>query len=107
MGNNTAGKEVILKSWRVKVSANGKYKPSIDPDEEVATGTIIPMGDEDYIYNVYRNHLYSIGKKQEDGQGNPKPAPDEKADNPEDLNKSQELQINVQPNWRYVYNMDI
>ena len=107
LGNNTAGKEVILKSWRVKVSANGKYKPSIDPDEEVATGTIIPMGDEDYIYNVYRNHLYSIGKKQEDGQGNPKPAPDEKADNPEDLNKSQELQINVQPNWRYVYNMDI
>ena len=106
LGNNTAGKEVILKSWRVKVSEDGKHTPSIDPDEEDATGIIIPMGDEDYVYNVYRNHLYSIGKKQEDGNGTPQPEPDT-GNLPEDLNKGQELQINVQPNWRHVYNMDI
>lgn len=104
--NNTAGKEVILKSWRVKVSENGKHQSSIDPDEEDATGIIIPMGDEDYVYNVYRNHLYSIGEKQEDGNGTPQPEP-APGNLPEDLNKGQELQINVQPNWRHVYNMDI
>ena len=115
----------ILANWNVKV-----------PDK-VSTGGSVAGGitggtwsaDGDYVYNIYRNHLYSLGLKtndieggddptDEDEDGNPdpvdpKPEPDpdgsgeDPEDQPEDLSKGQNLLLNVNSNWEIIHQMII
>lgn len=95
LGNETGKPEQILKSWRVKVSADGKHDVT---DVEVPTGVIVPAADQDYVYNIYRNHMYSIGKKTADGaEGN----------DPADLNTAQDLVITVNSQWQIVHGMEL
>lgn len=95
LGNETGKPEQILKSWRVKVSADGKHDVT---DVEVPTGVIVPAADQDYVYNIYRNHMYSIGKKTADGaEGN----------DPADLNTAQDLIITVNSQWQIVHGMEL
>lgn len=115
MGKGTDNKEQILKSWRVKVSTDGKQSQttSIKAHDTSATA------DNDYIYNIYRNHLYSVGSKglnlDPDDSGDdttnpdpkPDPDPDTDGDKPEDLSKGQDLLINVNDNWEIIHNMVI
>lgn len=95
LGNETGKPEQILKSWRVKVSADGKHDVT---DVEVPTGVIVPAADQDYVYNIYRNHMYSIGKKTADGG---------KGDGPADLNTAQDLIITVNSQWQIVHGMEL
>lgn len=115
MGKGTDNKEQILKSWRVKVSTDGKQSQttSIKAHDTSATA------DNDYIYNIYRNHLYSVGSKglnlDPDDSGDdttnpdpkPDPDPDTDGDKPEDLSKGQDLLINVNDNWEVIHKMEI
>ena len=96
LGNETGKPEQILKSWRVKVSADGKHDVT---DVEVPTGVIVPAADQDYVYNIYRNHMYSIGKKTADGAI--------EGDDPADLNTAQDLIITVNSQWQIVHDMEL
>ncbi len=95
LGNETGKPEQILKSWRVKVSADGKHDVT---DVEVPTGVIVPAADQDYVYNIYRNHMYSIGTKTSDGGI---------GDDPADLNTAQDLIITVNSQWQIVHGMEL
>ncbi len=117
MGKGTDNKEQILKSWRVKVSADGKQLQTSNIKAHDTNAT----ADNDYIYNIYRNHLYSVGSKglnlDPDNSGDdttnpdPKPDPDGSGDTdgdkPEDLSKGQDLLLNVNDNWEIIHNMVI
>lgn len=96
LGNETGKPEQILKSWRVRVSADGKHDVT---DVEVPTGVIMPAADQDYVYNIYRNHMYSIGKKTADGT--------DTDDAPADLNTAQDLVITVNSQWQIVHGMEL
>lgn len=116
MGKGTDGTEQILKSWRVKVSADGKQ---LQISSIKAHDGISVVADGDYSYNIYRNHLYSVGSKglnlDPDDSGTdptnpdpkPDPDPDTDGDKPEDLSKGQDLLINVNDNWEIIHNMVI
>lgn len=116
MGKGTDGTEQILKSWRVKVSADGKQ---LQTSSIKAHDGISVVADGDYSYNIYRNHLYSVGSKglnlDPDDSGTdptnpdpkPDPDPDTDGDKPEDLSKGQDLLINVNDNWEIIHNMVI
>ncbi len=111
MGKGTDNKEQILKSWRVKVSADGKQSQTTNIKAHDTSAT----ADNDYIYNIYRNHLYSVGSKglnldpgTDPTNPDPKPEPDpDPEDQPEDLSKGQDLLINVNDNWEIIHNMVI
>lgn len=96
LGNETGKPEQILKSWRVKVSADGKHDVT---DVEVPTGVIVPAADKDYVYNIYRNHMYSIGKKTAYRTTDD--------DEPADLNTAQDLVITVNSQWQIVHGMEL
>lgn len=96
LGNETGKPEQILKSWRVKVSADGKHDVT---DVEVPTGVIVPAADQDYVYNIYRNHMYSIGTKTSDETI--------EGDAPVDLNRAQDLVITVNSQWQIVHGMEL
>lgn len=99
----------ILKTWNVQVplgqtvgDGQGSVADGIDGTWSADTNTL--------IYNIYRNHLYSLGLKTEDGDGGTKPNPDpdpNPEDKPEDLSKGQDLLINVNDNWEIIHNMVI
>lgn len=113
----------ILKNWNIQVdkkveNSNGSLATGI-------TGSWSPDAST-FVYNVYRNHLYSLGLKTtniEDGKDpsdpetpvDPKPNPDpdgggenpDPEDQPEDLSKGQDLLLNVNDNWEIIHNMVI
>lgn len=107
----------ILKTWNVQVPTkvtNGSN------ENNIAAGISETWADDtDLIYNIYRNHLYSLGMKTNDIEGggepgttdpDPKPEPDpdlNPEDKPEDLSKGQDLLINVNDNWEIIHNMVI
>ena len=115
------GKVSLLKYWNIKVDKTSTTASAV----ELPTGAIAAItGDEsNEVYNIYRNHMYSIGKKNFDN-GNQKPTepvdPDkpnpekpidpeqpDKDNQPGDLSKGQDLTIHVNSNWEAVHDMEI
>lgn len=108
----------ILKTWNVQVP---KGQTVGTGQGSVADNTIGSWSADTstLIYNIYRNHLYSLGMKTNDIEGggepgttdpDPKPQPDpdpNPEDKPEDLSKGQDLLINVNDNWEIIHNMVI
>lgn len=111
----------ILDHWNVRIPEGEKYtKPG---DEDVSTG-VIATADSDIstsIYNVFRNHVYSLGLKAQDTDNggpvdptdpttpepDPKPEPDDDKDEPSDLSVGQNLLINVNDQWEIIHQMEI
>ncbi|HIZ85456.1 MAG TPA: hypothetical protein IAC04_03090 [Candidatus Coprenecus stercoravium] len=106
----------ILKVWNIKVDQ--KNTGTV----EVPVGVETPAADEDYIYSIYRNHMYSMGDKTLNAPGsdpdNPDPDPDPKPqpdpdddgdgeDDPQDLNTTQDLQIHVNDQWEIIHDMEL
>lgn len=108
----------ILKTWNVQVpkgqtvgAGQGSVADNTIGSWSADTSTL--------IYNIYRNHLYSLGMKTNDIEGggepgttdpDPKPQPDpdpNPEDKPEDLSKGQDLLINVNDNWEIIHQMEI
>ncbi len=77
----------VLKAWNVK----------LDP---LSQGE----GDGDKVYNVYRNHLYQIGKR---GSGDTPTNPGVDPDKPQPLDKDQELIIKINDQWEFIHDMEI
>lgn len=113
----------ILKNWNVQVDKKvGNSDGSLA--EGITGGTWSPDAST-FVYNVYRNHLYSLGLKTTNIEGgedpdpsepdkpvDPKPEPDpdtdpDPEDQPEDLSKGQDLLLNVNDNWEIIHNMVI
>lgn len=117
----------ILKTWNVQVPTGQTVTNPTLADGISSDGTpTIEKDKSTLIYNVYRNHLYSLGLKTtniEDGKDpsdpetpvDPKPNPDpdgggenpDPEDQPEDLSKGQDLLINVNDNWEIIHQMEI
>lgn len=115
------GKVSLLKYWNIKVDATYPTASAV----ELPTGAIAAVtGDESQeVYNIYRNHMYSIGKKNFDnGDSKPTTPVDPDTENPEkpidpeqpdkdnqpgDLSKGQDLTIHVNSNWEAVHDMEI
>lgn len=118
-------KDNILKNWNVQVD-----KKVDTSDGSLATGITGSWSSDEsnFVYNVYRNHLYSLGLKTTNIEGgkdpdpsepgkpvDPKPNPDPDGgggnpnpeDQPEDLSKGQDLLLNVNDNWEIIHNMVI
>ena len=83
----SANSECVLKTWRVRL------------DEASAA-----ENDGDYVYSIYRNHLYQIGQR---GSGDSPVDPGEGDDNPQPLDGSQDLVIKINDNWEIIHNMVI
>lgn len=107
----------ILDHWNVRIPEGEKYtKPG---DGGVSTG-VIAIAESDIstsIYNVFRNHVYSLGLKAQDTDKgpvdptdpvtpDPKPEPDDD-DEPSDLSVGQNLLINVNDQWEIIHQMEI
>lgn len=109
----------VLRNWNVQVDQT--YSSTV----QVPTGVSQNTGDKStLIYNIYRNHMYSLGSKgltiDEEGGNpgepedpdypNPKPDPDpdgdEDGDKPQDLNTNN-LQIHVNDQWELIHHMEI
>lgn len=119
----------ILKTWNVQVPTGQTVTNPTLADGISSDGTpTIEKDKSTLIYNVYRNHLYSLGLKTTNIEGgedpdpsdpdkpvDPKPNPDpdgggenpDPEDKPEDLSKGQDLLLNVNDNWEIIHNMVI
>lgn len=111
----------ILDHWNVRILEGEQYnKPE---DGGVSTG-VIATAESDIstsIYNVFRNHVYSLGLKAQDTDNggpvdptdpttpepDPKPEPDDDKDEPSDLSVGQNLLINVNDQWEIIHQMEI
>ena len=118
----------VLTNWNVRVPADELYVSGTNP--EPPTGVDVTGGladDTQSIYNIYRNHMYSLGSKglinnnpddggtdpdPSDPDPDPKPEPDPDddgsgdEDNPQDLTQNN-LLIHVNDQWEIIHHMEI
>lgn len=78
---------VILKSWNVKLDKASQIN-----------------GDGADVYNIYRNHLYQIGKR---GSSDTPTDPGTDPDKPQPLDKDQDLTIRINDQWEFIHDMEI
>ena len=108
----------ILDHWNVRIPEDEMYTSTNVPSS--STGTIISAKYDisTSIYNVFRNHVYSLGLKAQDTDGgpvdptdpvtpDPKPEPDDDKDEPSELSVGQNLLINVNDQWEIIHQMEI
>ena len=97
-----------LKSWKVKLPASDKQLSShtsyIWNSNNTSFTENATAQDAAEIFNVVRNHLYSIGTRTLDEPTNPGTDPDDK---PESLVNKQELVLKVNDNWEVIHNMEL
>lgn len=99
----------ILKYWNINAAETHTTKTDTDEDwEKTDAGKS--------VYNIYRNHMYNVGKKADSNPTDPdkpvdpnkpdpeNPDPDEE---PEDLSKGQDLIIQVNDNWELIHDMEL
>lgn len=113
MGDNN----VILKIWNVAVPSGEENLGSAGEPPVGGAGSDLSYDKDVYIYNIYRNHMYSLGSKglnkpddggEEDPDPLPEPDPDEpNPDDPQDLNTAQDLLIHVNDQWEIIHDMVI
>ena len=111
----------ILDHWNVRIPEDEMYTSTNVPSP--STGTIISAtyDTNEFVYNVFRNHVYSLGLKAQDTddggpvdptdpttpEPDPKPKPDDDKDEPSDLSVGQNLLINVNDRWEIIHQMEI
>lgn len=98
----------VLRSWTVKLPTSDSQCDSHTLWAWNGTTFISTENAKDNVtgYNVVRNHLYGIGERALDNPTDPDPDP-ENPDNPEPLNKKQELTLRVNDNWEVIHKMVI
>ena len=117
----------VLTNWNVRVPEDELYVSGTNP--EPSTGVDVTTGladDTQSIYNIYRNHMYSLGSKglindntdagedpdPSDPDPDPKPEPDPDpdtdpdGDHPQDLTQNN-LLIHVNDQWEIIHHMEI
>lgn len=116
----------IMKYWNINVD-KANLSTGSNPGTDVSTGIVANnLYDESTsIYNIYRNHTYSIGAKkfndaEETDPDNPDPNPTDPTDptdpdptdpdtddQPSELDKGQDLIIRVNSNWEANHDMTL
>mgnify|MGYP007077999883 CR=1 FL=1 len=113
--NNTFGLRLtddagkVLKEWTVKLPLTDGQLKAYNINKWNATTTDFEktsnVQDTQDKYSVVRNHLYGIGVRSKDkpnpGGGSTDP------DEPEPLNKKQELTLHVNDNWEVIHKMEL
>ena len=107
----------VLKYWNINVANDQLHKQKENQDAEY-DGEKFDLSAS--IFNIYRNHMYSVGMKAdnttpENPDPNPTdPDPDKPVDpenpdkeDPEDLSKGQDLIIQVNDNWEVIHRMEV
>lgn len=101
---------IVKKEWDVKLPStdgqlseyNLSYWDTKATKHDFASGKVTDEADK---YSVVRNHLYGIGVRSKDkpnpGGGSTDP------DQPEPLNKKQELTLRVNDNWEVIHQMEL
>lgn len=104
LGTDSSGNDVNLKAWKVKIS-DSQLNTSETPS--VSTGVIVTVeGDKsNSCLNIYRNHMYSLGVKNSDGDGQEDYDAPNDDNKPSDLSRETELQITVSTQWKGNDNM--
>ena len=99
LGTGSSGEDIFLKAWNVKVDKNQLMKDTDVPS--VSTGVIVTVeGDKsESCFNVYRNHMYTLGEKKSDTSN--------VEDAPLDLSREIELVITINTLWKGNENMTI
>lgn len=99
LGTGSSGEDVFLKAWNVKVDESQLMKDTDVPS--VSTGVIVTVeGDKsESCFNVYRNHMYTLGEKKSDTSN--------VEDAPLDLSWEIELVITINTLWKGNENMTI
>lgn len=99
LGTGSSGEDVFLKVWNVKVDESQLMKDTDVPS--VSTGVIVTVeGDKsESCFNVYRNHMYTLGEKKSDTSN--------VEDAPLDLSREIELVITINTLWKGNENMTI
>ena len=85
----------ILKAWTVEMAAAQSAGQNVD-------GTSLTETETTQHFSFFRNHMYTLGKKV-DNTTPPGTTPDE----PEPLNKSQNIILRVNDNWEVINRMTI
>lgn len=100
----------VLKEWTVKLpSTDGQVNGTHTLFTWNGTDFTSKAGlnDNQNTYNVVRNHLYGIGKRSLDKPIDPENPEPGKPDEPEPLNKKQELTLRVNDNWEVIHQMEL
>lgn len=111
----------ILDHWNVRIPEGEKYTKSGNTESATAVIATAESDISTSIYNVFRNHVYSLGLKAQDTDNggpvdptdpttpepDPKPEPDDDKDEPSDLSVGQNLLINVNDQWEIIHQMEI
>lgn len=108
----------VLKYWNINVKEDQLHKQQ--PATQAAAEQKFDFSKS--IFNLYRNHMYSVGMKANNliptpENPNPKPDPSKpdpviptepgKDEKPADLSKGQDLIIYVNDNWEVIHDMEI
>lgn len=122
VGQNTLQLQVtdtdgnVLKYWNINVAKDQLHEQKQD-QETTYDGEKFDLSAG--IFNLYRNHMYSVGMKADNTTPeNPDPdptdpdpekpeQPDPDIEEPEDLSKGQDLVIKVNDNWEVIHRMEI
>lgn len=96
-GKNTFELQLITKDDNGTVNVLKAWDVKLDP---------MSQGDKDgdKVYNIYRNHMYQVGKR---GSGDGPTDPGTDPDKPQPLDKDQELIIKINDNWEFIHDMEI
>lgn len=100
----------VLKEWTVKLpSTDGQVNGTHTLFTWNGTDFTSKAGlkDDQNTYNVVRNHLYGIGKRSLDKPIDPENPEPGTPDEPEPLNKKQELTLRVNDNWEVIHQMEL
>lgn len=103
----------VLKYWNINVATDQLHKSASEPSY---AGEKTDKSES--IFNLYRNHMYSVGMKTDNttpdkpdpdpSEPDPeKPDPIDPGEEPEDLSKGQDLIIQVNDNWEVIHRMEI
>lgn len=108
----------VLKYWNINVKKDQLHNQQ--PATQAAAEEKFDFSQS--IFNLYRNHMYSVGMKANNlipTPENPNPKPDpskpdpviptepDKDEKPADLSKGQDLIIYVNSNWEVIHDMEI
>lgn len=86
----------ILKIWTVQIP---DPNTTVDDDPNV-------VDESEYVFNIYRNHMYNIGVKAETGDpSDPDPEDPTDPEDPEDLSKAQDIVLKVNDNWETIHQL--
>ena len=107
------GDKNILKYWNINVTKDQLHEQGTGSAE---AGEVFDTSIS--IYNLYRNHMYSVGMKANNTTpDNPDPDPSDPdpeipddpddEEDPEDLSKGQDLILRVNDNWEIIHKMEV